>query len=286
VSWDFWIIIGLYAATGIAVFGGRNLLKAWVERGVEYRFNSRLEELRADLRRSEEELKSQLRIKETEITALRDGILSGRTQRQALVDKRRIEAVEKLWGGIVALSPYEGLSAAMATLNVDALAKRSDDPKIQQFTEIVSAAVKRDPEALSNNPAKNDRPFVSALAWAYFFAYLTIVSIAFASMKLAEIGTQDLSELFAKESIRNFIKAALPHRSEFIDRNEPNAYYYLRDEIKLNLLTELQKILREEDQDAAGIEQAARIMEMARKLSQEPTTAVAGAVAAASAPGH
>jgi hypothetical protein len=281
VSWEFLVIIGLYAATGVAVFAGRNVIKAWIERGVEYRFNSRLEELRADLRRSEEELKSQLRIKETEITALRDGVLSGRTQRQALVDKRRIEAVEKLWSGIVALTPYKGLSASVATLNVDALARRSDEPKIQQFIAIVSAAIKRDPEVLSNNPAKNERPFVSALAWAYFFAYMTIVSFAFASLKLAEIGTPNLSELFSKDSIRNFLKTVLPHQSEFIDRNEPNVYYYLLDEIELNLLTELQKILRGEDQDSTGIEQAARIMEMARKLSQEPTTAVAASGTAA-----
>jgi hypothetical protein len=285
MSPEFWIIIGLYAATGIAVFAGRNLLRAWIERGVEYRFNSRLEELRADLRRSEEELKSQLRIKETEITALRDGVLSGRTQRQALVDQRRIEAVEKLWSGIVALSPYKGLSATIAIFNVDALAKRSEDPKIQQLIAMVSNVVKRDPEALSNNPAKNERPFVSALAWAYFFAYLTIVSIAFASVKLLEIGTQNLSELFAKDSIRNLLKVALPHQSEFIDRNEPSAYHYLLDEIELKLLQELQKILRGEDQDAAGIEQAARIMEMARKLSPESTTAIESVVATAP-PGH
>jgi hypothetical protein len=198
----------------------------------------------------------------------------------------RIEAVAKLWSGIVALSPHKGLSASIAILNVDALAKRSDDPKIQQFIAIVSAAVRRDPEALSNNPAKNERPFVSALAWAYFFAYMAIVSIAFASVKLLEIGTQNLGELFAKDSIRNLLKAALPHQSEFIDRNEPNAYHYLLDEIELNLLTELQKILRGEDQDSAGIEQATRIMEMARKLSQERTTAVEGAVAAPPPPEH
>ena len=277
MSWDFWVVIGLYAATGIALFVGRNWLKAWIQSDVEYRFNSRLEDLRAELRRSEEELKSQLRIKETEITALREGVLSGRTQRQALVDKRRIEAVDKVWNGIVALSSYKGLSASVAVLNVDALARRSDDPKIKLFITAVATAVKRDPEALSNNPAANERPFVSALAWAYFTAYLTIVTISFASLKLAEVGVPNLSELFAKDNIRNLLKAALPHRSEFVDRHEPNAYYYLLDEIEQNLLTELQKILRGEDQDLAGIEQAARIMEMAARInSQEPAAAAAG----------
>jgi hypothetical protein len=46
--------------------------------------------------KSEDAFKSELRSKEAEIAALRDGILSGRMQRQALLDKRPMEAVEKV----------------------------------------------------------------------------------------------------------------------------------------------------------------------------------------------
>jgi hypothetical protein len=94
---------------------------------------------------------------------------------------------------------------------------------------------------------------------------------------LAGVGVPNLDELFAKDSIRNLLKAVLPHRAQFIDRNEPHTYHYLLDEIEQNLLTELQKILRGEEQDSAGIEQAARIMETARRsLSQEPAVAASG----------
>jgi hypothetical protein len=50
----------------------------------------------AELHKSDDAFKSELRSKEAEIAALRDGILSRRMQRQALLDKRRMEAVEKV----------------------------------------------------------------------------------------------------------------------------------------------------------------------------------------------
>ena len=38
MSWQFWIFLSLYAAIPIGLFIGRNWLKAWIERGVQHRF--------------------------------------------------------------------------------------------------------------------------------------------------------------------------------------------------------------------------------------------------------
>ena len=73
-----WILIG-------ALLLGRRWFEAKIEKGVEHKFNEKLENFRADLRN-----------KEAEISALRDGVLSGRAQRQALLDKRRFEADDSL----------------------------------------------------------------------------------------------------------------------------------------------------------------------------------------------
>ena len=252
VSWEFWVVIGLYAATGIAVFAGRNWLKAWIQNGVEYRFNSRLKSSERSFVGAKRNLKANYVSKKRKSRRCgKEFSAAGHSAKRSSISVV-LKLLRSSGNGIVALSPYKGLSASVAVLNVDALARRADDPKIKLFIAAVATAVKRDPEALSNNPATNERPFVSALAWAYFFSYLTIVSIAFASLKLAEVGFPNLSELFAKDNIRNLLKAVLPHRSEFIDRNEPNAYHYLLDEIEQSLLTELQKILRGEDQDFSG----------------------------------
>jgi hypothetical protein len=56
--------------------------------------------LRAELRKNEESFKSDLRDKEAEISTLRTNILSGSAGRQALLDKRRFEAVEKVWANV------------------------------------------------------------------------------------------------------------------------------------------------------------------------------------------
>ena len=92
-GWQFLFFLLLNLAIGVLVFIGRNWIKARIEQSVRSGFEARLEALRSDLRRSEEQLKSELHSKEVQISALRDGILSGRTQRQALLDKRRLEAI-------------------------------------------------------------------------------------------------------------------------------------------------------------------------------------------------
>src|SRR6266566_8383628 len=105
MDWGFWVLLALYLATPVGIFIGRNWLKASIEHSVQYSFDAKLETLGADFRRSEEEQKSELRQKETQLAALRDGVLTGRAQRQALLDKRRLEAVERLWATVIALAP-------------------------------------------------------------------------------------------------------------------------------------------------------------------------------------
>ena len=97
MEWQFWGVVLLYVLIPIGVFVGRNWVKARIERGVEHRFAAQLELLRADLEKSKEEFRSSLRSKETEVNSIRDAVLSGRGQRQASVDKRQLEAIEKIW---------------------------------------------------------------------------------------------------------------------------------------------------------------------------------------------
>ena len=94
MDWAAWLSIGLYVFSAIGVFVARNWIKAGIEKSVQHGFDAKIETLRTELRKSEETFKSDLRSKESQISALRDGVLSGRAQRQALLDKRRLEAVE------------------------------------------------------------------------------------------------------------------------------------------------------------------------------------------------
>jgi len=268
MNWPAWLSLVLYVATLVGIFAGRNWLKAWIERGVQHQFDQKLEKLRGELRESEERLKSELRTKEAEIAALRDGALSGRTQRQALIEKRRIDAVERVWAAIGTLAPLSIVSELMARVDFKVAAELAPrDERVRQFAGMIA---KNAPDLNHlKHEASNERPFVSSLAWAYFSAYQIVLFAAYMRAKALELGLTDAGKLFNDEPVKDALKAALPHQSEYIDRFDASAHHFLLEELREKLLTELQRMLRGEDLDEAGVAQAARIIQLADKAQAD-----------------
>jgi hypothetical protein len=95
-----WLNLALLLLAPMVLFASKNWITARITKGVQHNFDVKHEELRATLKASEEELKSDLREKEVEIGILRNTVLSGSASRQALLDKRRLEAVEKIWTAV------------------------------------------------------------------------------------------------------------------------------------------------------------------------------------------
>ena len=92
------------ALLALALWLGRNLIATRLVKSVEHEFNTKLESLRAELRKNEEELfKADLRSKEAEIAALRGGAMTAMASRQVALDKRRLDAVDQLWSALTAL---------------------------------------------------------------------------------------------------------------------------------------------------------------------------------------
>lgn len=271
MEWTGWItawIPTLLLAAGL--FVARNWIKASIEKGIQSKFDSKLENLRADLRKNEEAFKSDLRSKEAEILALRDGVLSGRSNRQSLLDKRHLEAAERLWAAVIALAPYELLSASMAVFKFDAVAKRTPhEPKLRKIFEVLGNQAPS-PDKI-DNPAKNERLFVSPIAWAYFSAYQAIVMGAYMRAKALEIGIEEPGEFFNTEHVRGLLKATLPHRGEFIEKQDSAAYHHLLEELKEKLLAELKRMLEGADIDQASIARSAEIMEKVKEVVAENT---------------
>lgn len=261
-----WVLI-------IAAFIGRNWLKAWLEKGVQFRFDNKLENLRTTVRKNEEAFKADLRNKEAEIALLKNSVLSGSASRQSLLDKRRFEAVEKVWTAINDFAQLKGLSAMMSVVKFEALAKRTGDPKIQQLVDLMGASA---PDAIKvrditqlKNVARDERPFLPELAWAYFAAYTAILFGSLARYMVLKTGLADAGELLTNEPTKKILKAALPHQSSFIDQFEPAAYHHLLDELELLLLAELRKILEGKEADRAAVEKAKGIMDAVGKADEE-----------------
>lgn len=260
IDWLALLSLAISAGTPIAIFLARNWFKARIEKGVQHHFDVQIEAVRTDLRKSEERVKSDLRDKEAEITSLRQNILAGSAGRQSLLDKRRFEAVEKVWTAVNDLAQLKGLSGFMAILKYDAVSKESNDPKMQQFLKIMGASAPQDLETLKN-VARDERPFLPELAWAYFSAYTSILYGALLRYKILTTGIEDPAKYINHDGMRNVLKVVLPHQEKWIDENDPGLYHYLLGEIESLLLTELRKILEGEQADQAATLRAKKIMD-------------------------
>jgi hypothetical protein len=84
----------LWLLAPAAIFLFRHSIIAWISGSIQHRFNVQIERVRTELRKSEADFNSLLRNREADIAALRNSVLSGSFSRQAMLDRRRFEAVE------------------------------------------------------------------------------------------------------------------------------------------------------------------------------------------------
>ena len=263
-AWVSWVSLLVAIAIPIVLFVFKNLIIAWITKGVQHDFDVQLETLRASLRTSEELLKSDLREKETEIDSLRNNVLSGSAGRRTLLDKRRFEAVEKIWTAVNDSAQLKIVSQTMAILNYDAVAKQSRNSKMQQFLDTIGINF-ADRQKLKNI-ARDERPFVPEIAWAYFSAYTTVLYFSLLRLETLKSGMEDPQKLVNAEHVKMVLKAALPHQTQFIDDQDPGAYYYLLDELEIKLLIELRKILDGKEADQSSLQRANEILSATKEV--------------------
>jgi hypothetical protein len=254
---------------GVVLWLLRSVILTRLRASVQHEFDQKIEEIRTTLRTSEESFKADLRAKEAQIAALRSGAMSGLANRQAALDKRRIEAVDHLWAAITSLTPAKGISGMMASVDFEAAVKETvRNPKAREmFVTIGGMGGKGSSQDLIKTDADKARPFVSQLAWALFTAYHAIVAVAVMRLEILKAGL-NLPDVINKDAITKLVTAALPHRAEFIAHHDVGAYHYLLDELELSLLEELQKLLSGVESDKASVEQAGAILKEAELVWQ------------------
>lgn len=247
-----------------ALWLGRELISNRLTKSVQHDFDRKLELIRADLRASEERFKAQLREKEAEINALRSGTLTVLASRQAAIDKRRLEAVDQLWSAFNALSPARAIAANMAVINYEYSAKKAEsDPEVRQFFEMIGQGF--DLKSLDLSGATKARPFLSPMVWAVYSAIQAVVVHSVMRLHILKtgIGHVDFAD---HKAIEKLVVAALPHYSEYLEKNGPGVYYYVLEALEAKLLTELHNMLSGVEADKAGLQQAADIIRQATAL--------------------
>lgn len=241
---------GLLAAV---LWLARNVIITRLTRSVEHEFNSKIEQLRAELR-----------AKENEISSLRNGALTAMASRQIAVDKRRLEAVDQLWSATMSLNHAKGISACMSVIKFENAAQISErDPRVRELFGKFGSGF--DMKSFSNTDAQKARPFVSPMAWATYSAMLTVSVHAVLRWQILKdgLGKNDFANT---ESINKLLKTVLPHQSAYIDKYGPDGYHHLLEELENNILRELQSTLAGNEFDKESVKQAAEIVKQSNSI--------------------
>ena len=273
---DFIDWIPSVTTTSILVYAlwlSRKLIETRLTKSVEHEFDTKLEIIRSDFREKAEMLKANLRSKESEINALRSGILTAMASRQMALDKRRLEAVDQLWTAVTDLAPAKNIAKLMAGVKFDASVKETArNPKFREVFEIMSSGF--DPNKMDLCSSEKARPFVTPMAWAVFSAYQAIALQAVIKLHILKsgIGTADIVEI---DVVTKLVKAALPDQAGNIDKFGDSLYHHLLDELERRLLDEMRKMLTGDETDKASVGKAAEILRLSGDLidsARERTT--------------
>jgi hypothetical protein len=260
----------LTTLTAVAAVGW--LFRKWIgtrlAESIGFEFDEKIESLKAEFRLKEEHLRADLRAREAEIATLRASSIAALSSRQIAIDKRRLEAIDQLWGAVISLNSARGVASHMALLNFELIAERAvSDQNIRDFLEIIGGNfdIKKD---LSSTEATKVRPFVTPIAWAIYVAILGLIANGAIRWHIAKsgLGHKDFSN---QDALSKMLKAALPEFSSFIEEHGTSNFQFFIEQLESKLLNEFQAMMNGLDSSKAGLDQAAEILKYSSELTNK-----------------
>ena len=144
----------------------------------------------------------------------------------------------------------------MSVIKFESAAKRAEcDSKVRQFFVMIGHGF--DARAIGHTGAAKIRPYVTQMVWAVYSAIsaVTMHSVMRLQIIKGSLGTSDFAD---HKAIQKLVVIALPHYSEYFEKNGPSVYEYVLEALDSKLLAELQSMLSGIEGDKASLEQAAK----------------------------
>jgi hypothetical protein len=248
----------------IVLWLGRNLIATRLNNAVKYEYDNKLERLRSELKSKHDIVLNDLKIKEElELSTLRNSALNAMASRQIEFEKRRLKAVDDLWGTVILLMPAKLASEIMVRFVFEKTAKEAAINKNVRDM-FITLGKNIDIKELKSINAYPSRPYVTQMAWALFLAYSSIIVWAVIKLEIIKGGLDP--KFIKKDTTVDVVKSVLPDYSSYIDKYGDDACHFLLDEIENRLLTELKNMLEGAESDKASVDKAAEIVKHSKKL--------------------
>jgi hypothetical protein len=261
-SWAF-SVVGTAAVivAPLLIPAVRDLVAKYLTSLVQHDFDSRIEMLKSELRRAEERVAAELRSAERQIQSVADSALTQRSSRQAVLDARRLEAVEKLWKAKTATDRLRMAAGMVSVLKLEEVFKAAEkgDTKIQALAQTLDEASVGE----LNGPAEemsatSERPFLPPDVWALFSAYQNVLLHSAVVLKSLAAGTTQF--LRKEDTLKPLMLVALPEYKDFIEEFGLAGYCHLLDALEQKLLNALTEFLDGKALDDATLKRNAEIM--------------------------
>lgn len=261
-----WILTTLSSVgvLGLILWLSRNLITTRLTNSVRHEYDEKIANLNSELRKSEEVFRADLRLKESQIDALRKGALSGIANRQSALFEKQLEAVDMLWDAVVSFAPAKSIAQLIAGFKFDAMSKvAAKDQRVRDmFSSLKFPTIKE----MRTEQAIKSRPYLSPLSWAYYSAYQAIVLHALLRLEVLKSGI-DIEGVVDSEAVVKLVQVALPHRVDYIEKFGVDSLHYLFDELEIKLLDSFKLAFDGEALDKAGLAQAAEIIKQSEILA-------------------
>jgi hypothetical protein len=237
------------------IWFGRQSISEWLTNSLRLKFDREIETF-----------KSSLKLKETQIEALRAGALSSVLNRQNLLYEKQLNAVEVIWQSVIDLRSAKHISSIMNIINFDeAIKDTSTNQETRQAFELMGGNFNF--KTINFKDAAFVRPFVTPLTWAFYSAYQSIITHALVKYKVLISGL-NLKKIANSTDISNLLKVALPYQKEYIEQNKDLSFHYLLEELESKILDEIKLMLKGDEADKESVEKAAQIIKAAEAINE------------------
>lgn len=217
----------------------KSWLKTYVESHAKNLFDTQIEKFRSDLR-----------IKETQITSLREIVLSNRYGRIAADEKTKREALQAVWDGILIYGKFKMSVSGLSMLRLENMTERAlAEENMSKFFSVLSGFQGKDfKEFIPSDGVDKYRPYLSDGIWSIFEAYRAIALQSFLMLKAMEGGIEP-SKIFGEEKLIETVVSAMPHMSDYLKKYGIGGAMNLFDPLKKLALEQIKVHLENRDSD-------------------------------------
>ncbi|WP_102867653.1 hypothetical protein [Pseudovibrio exalbescens] len=259
--------------TALITFICGYFLRPLIDKWFGHRFDVKLENLRSEIRRTENALKADLEAKSIEFATLRNSALSGIAENAADLNQRRLDAISKLWKHATSNPALKKMAQATQTIRmekaIEYAAKDGDvGDKVRRLAEFLANLGQLDNLQQFENPV-SDRPFIPPEVWAHYLTYTHALYYPVAQVTLMRTGL-DKRFLSDPQSVLNAIEVVLPHQKNFIAAHGVASIPHLLDELEEKLLSVIESNLKTPDTDNAILERSKNILKAITESSYNP----------------